>query len=137
MNCEENLQTMEDDNLEYYYGSDYKTMHINWEQESQSESSRVSTRLSKTAELSPSIQTVLGNKEKVSKPKRPYKRKQPSFTWDYFEKDIDRMGEEVQICKILDESGQRYNQKYKNVGSSTGNLIGILEMNIESFRKMI
>ncbi|RIB01487.1 hypothetical protein C2G38_2150436, partial [Gigaspora rosea] len=83
---------MEDDNLEYYYSSDYETMHIDWKQE-------------------------------MSKPKRLYKRKQPSFIWDYFEKDIDSMGEEVRICKILDESGQRCNQKYKNVGSSTGNLI--------------
>ncbi|CAG8594458.1 8292_t:CDS:1, partial [Gigaspora rosea] len=64
MNCEENLQTIKDDNLEYYYGSDYETTHIDWEQESQSESSRVSTQLLATAEPSPSIQTVLENKEK-------------------------------------------------------------------------
>jgi hypothetical protein len=29
----------------------------------------------------------------------------------------------MKICKILDESGRRCGQEYKNVGSSTGNLI--------------
>ncbi|CAB5331027.1 unnamed protein product [Rhizophagus irregularis] len=32
-------------------------------------------------------------------------------------------GDEIQICKILDESGKRCGQEYKNDRSSTGNLI--------------
>jgi hypothetical protein len=32
----------------------------------------------------------------------------------------------MKICKILDESGRRCGQEYKNVGSLTGNLIAHL-----------
>ncbi|CAG8729576.1 15619_t:CDS:2, partial [Cetraspora pellucida] len=117
-----------EDNLEYNYDSDFETTHINWEQESQSKGSRISFYLSATAKTPPSIQMVLGNKEKdklsnSAKSKRSYKHRQPSFTWEYFKKKIDDTGEEVRICQILDESRQKCEQKYKNVESSTGNLI--------------
>ena len=55
-----------------------------------------------------------------------YKRKNPSFTQEYFEKKINDKGDEIRICKILDESGKKCGQEYKNVGSSTGNLIAHL-----------
>lgn len=55
-----------------------------------------------------------------------YKRKKPSFTQEYFEKGINNKGEEIRICRILDENGKRCGQEYKNVGSSTGNLIAHL-----------
>ncbi|CAG8758765.1 15597_t:CDS:2, partial [Rhizophagus irregularis] len=35
-------------------------------------------------------------------------------------------GEEVQVCKILDDNGSRCGQAYRNAGSSTGNLIAHL-----------
>jgi hypothetical protein len=61
-----------------------------------------------------------------SKDKNIYKRKNPSFTQEYFEKSINDKGDEMKICKILDESGRRCGQEYKNVGSSMGNLIAHL-----------
>ena len=61
-----------------------------------------------------------------SKDKNIYKRKNPSFTQEYFEKSINDKGDEMKICKILDESGRRCGQKYKNVGSLAGNLIAHL-----------
>ena len=61
-----------------------------------------------------------------SKDKNVYKRKNPSSTQEYFEKSVSDKGDEVKICKILDKSGKRCGQEYKNVGSSTGNLIAHL-----------
>ena len=55
-----------------------------------------------------------------------YKRKNLSFTQEYFEKSTNDKGDEIRICKILDESGKKCGQEYKNVGSSTGNLIAHL-----------
>ncbi|CAG8533804.1 16006_t:CDS:2 [Cetraspora pellucida] len=86
------------------------------EQESQSEGSRISSHLSATAETPPSIQTVLGNKEKdklsnSAKNKRLYKYRQPSFTWEYFKKKIDDMNkhgiisqDDVVVSKKIQDS---------------------------------
>jgi hypothetical protein len=57
---------------------------------------------------------------------KKYKRKIPSFTRQHFEKGLNSKGEEIQICKFLDESGNRCNQTYRNAGGSTGNLIAHL-----------
>ena len=57
---------------------------------------------------------------------KKYKRKKPSFTRQHFEMGFNSKGEEVQICKFLDESGNRCNQTYRNAGGSTGNLIAHL-----------
>ena len=57
---------------------------------------------------------------------KKYKRKKPSFTRQHFEKGLNSKGEEIQICKFLDESGNRCNQTYRNAGGSTGNLIAHL-----------
>ncbi|PKB96597.1 hypothetical protein RhiirA5_385239, partial [Rhizophagus irregularis] len=65
---------------------------------------------------------IIFNK-KADHDKNIYKRKKPSFTQKYFEKSINDKGDEIRICKILDESGKRCDQEYKNVGSSTENLI--------------
>ncbi|CAG8534378.1 5587_t:CDS:2 [Dentiscutata erythropus] len=53
-------------------------------------------------------------------------KRKPSFVRPYFEKTFDEKGEPVQICKILNDNGDRYDQKYYNIGSSTGNLIAHL-----------
>ncbi|CAG8489638.1 6380_t:CDS:2 [Cetraspora pellucida] len=67
------------------------------------------------------------NKESIiSKNKKSYKCKNPSFTREYFEKTVNSTGEEVRICKVQDENRKKCNQEYKNVGSSTGNLIAHL-----------
>ncbi|RHZ68599.1 hypothetical protein Glove_294g18 [Diversispora epigaea] len=47
---------------------------------------------------------------------KKYKRKKPSFTRQHFEKGLNSKGEEIQICKFLDESGNRCNQTYRNAG---------------------
>uniref|UniRef100_U9TJW3 Uncharacterized protein n=1 Tax=Rhizophagus irregularis (strain DAOM 181602 / DAOM 197198 / MUCL 43194) TaxID=747089 RepID=U9TJW3_RHIID len=65
---------------------------------------------------------IIFNK-KADHDKNIYKRKKPSFTQEYFEKSINDKGDEIRICKILDESGKKCDQEYKNVGSSTENLI--------------
>ena len=57
---------------------------------------------------------------------KKYKRKKPSFTRQHFEKGLNSKGEEIQICKFLDESGNRCNQTYRNARGSTENLIAHL-----------
>ncbi|CAG8706944.1 5843_t:CDS:2 [Rhizophagus irregularis] len=54
-----------------------------------------------------------------------YKRKKPSFTQEYFEKEVNDKGEDIRICNILDGSGIKCGQEYKcgKSRSSTGNLI--------------
>ncbi|PKK55787.1 hypothetical protein RhiirC2_722260, partial [Rhizophagus irregularis] len=54
-----------------------------------------------------------------------YKRKKPSFTQEYFEKEVNDKGEDIRICNILDGSSIKCGQEYKcgKSGSSTGNLI--------------
>ncbi|PKK41490.1 hypothetical protein RhiirC2_804821 [Rhizophagus irregularis] len=54
------------------------------------------------------------------------KRKKSLFTRQYFEKCLNSKGEEVQVCKILDDNGSRCDQAYRNAGFSTGNLIAHL-----------
>ncbi|CAG8529752.1 10641_t:CDS:2, partial [Cetraspora pellucida] len=54
--------------------------------------------------------------------KRRYKCKIPSFTHEYFDKVNDK-GKETRVCNIVNKDGIKCDQKYKNVGSSTGNLI--------------
>ncbi|PKC54894.1 hypothetical protein RhiirA1_476483 [Rhizophagus irregularis] len=57
------------------------------------------------------------------------KRKNPSFTNEYFEKIIDpKTGDELRICKILDDDGNQCKKTYRNTGSSTGNLIQHLDL---------
>ncbi|CAG8497805.1 299_t:CDS:2, partial [Racocetra persica] len=119
---------MVDDSSEYYQSNDFdfETTHIYLEQYDQFENSRTSSNLS--TETLPEIQTTLENKEKdkesiISKNKKLYKRKNPSFTREYFEKIVNSTGEEVRVCKVQDENRKKCNQEYKNIGSSTGNLI--------------
>ncbi|RHZ78122.1 hypothetical protein Glove_167g85 [Diversispora epigaea] len=57
---------------------------------------------------------------------KKYKRKKSLFTRQHFEKRLNSKGKEIQICKFLDESGNRCNQIYRNAGGSTGNLIAHL-----------
>ncbi|PKK59760.1 hypothetical protein RhiirC2_719602 [Rhizophagus irregularis] len=71
-----------------------------------------------------------GNKEKGKGAELPeinnkYKRKKPSFTQEYFEKEVNDKGEDIRICNILDGSSIKCGQEYKcgKSGSSTGNLI--------------
>ncbi|CAG8554305.1 12251_t:CDS:2 [Dentiscutata erythropus] len=120
-----------DDSSEYYQSNDFdfETTHIYLEQYDQFENSRTSSNLS--TEMLPEIQTTLENKEKdkesiISKNKKSYKRKNPSFTREYFEKTVNSTGEEVQVCKVQNENEKKCNQEYKNVESSTGNLIAHL-----------
>ena len=57
------------------------------------------------------------------------KWKNPSFTNEYFEKIIDpKTGDELRICKILDDDGNQCKKTYRNTGSSTGNLIQHLDL---------
>ncbi|CAG8594255.1 657_t:CDS:2, partial [Scutellospora calospora] len=51
------------------------------------------------------------------------KRKNPSFTKLYFDKEINSKGEEVRICNIKNKNDKRCDQTYKNFGASTRNLI--------------
>ncbi|CAH1770785.1 19829_t:CDS:1, partial [Entrophospora sp. SA101] len=51
------------------------------------------------------------------------KRKNYSFTNDYFEKAFDpTTGEELRICNILDKNRRCCKKTYKSFGYSTGNL---------------
>ncbi|CAB4384650.1 unnamed protein product [Rhizophagus irregularis] len=58
-----------------------------------------------------------GNKEKGKGAELPeinnkYKRKKPSFTQEYFEKEVNDKGEDIRICNILDGSGIKCSQEY-------------------------
>ncbi|CAG8508456.1 7649_t:CDS:2, partial [Racocetra fulgida] len=46
-----------------------------------------------------------------------------SFTYEYFETTVNQKGDEVRVCKVINEDGKKCGPEYKNVESSTGNLI--------------
>ncbi|CAG8540945.1 9313_t:CDS:10, partial [Scutellospora calospora] len=106
LSISKNDDKLSDDNLEYYHNSDFETMHVDWEQDILSESSRISPHLSATTKTLSSTQTVLEIKRK-----------------EYFDKITNDMSEEIRVCKVIDESKQKCKQEYINVRSSTGNLI--------------
>ncbi|RGB23002.1 hypothetical protein C1646_775154 [Rhizophagus diaphanus] len=55
------------------------------------------------------------------------KRKNVSFTKQYFEIGYNLKGEQTCICNILDKNGKRCDKIYQNTGSSTGNLVAHLQ----------
>ncbi|CAG8548770.1 6526_t:CDS:2 [Racocetra fulgida] len=65
----------------------------------------------------------LKDKEKAQNPKKKYNCKEPSFTYEYFETAVNQKGEEVRVCKVINEDGEKCSTEYKNIGSLTGNLI--------------
>ncbi|CAG8641528.1 1684_t:CDS:2, partial [Scutellospora calospora] len=77
----------------------------------------------------PSIQTTFNfsipseSKNKEPENKRIYKCKKLLFTQEYFEKIVNDKGKNIQVCKIVNENSQKCGKEYKNIGSSTGNLI--------------
>ncbi|CAG8448749.1 8418_t:CDS:2 [Cetraspora pellucida] len=58
-----------------------------------------------------------------SENKKNYKCKKLSFTHKYFDTIVNKKGKEVRVCKVINEDGIKCSTEYKNVGSSTGNLI--------------
>ena len=72
-----------------------------------------------------STSSIKVNKKVTNKGK---KSKNPSFTSEYFEQIFDsKTGDDLRICKILDEDGNQCKKTYQNTGSSTGNLIQHLD----------
>ncbi|RIB07148.1 hypothetical protein C2G38_2046237 [Gigaspora rosea] len=99
----DNYEMIDDDE---YYPNDYYYKIA--------EDSRTSAETFSLAATTPSVQTTYfsklsDSKNKAKEPvkKRPYKRKQPSFTRDYFDKKVNEKGEEVRVCKIINEEGQK------------------------------
>jgi hypothetical protein len=61
-------------------------------------------------------------------PNKKNKRKNTSLVHEYFTKYTDSVsGDEICVCTFLDEKGNRCGKSYRNVGSSTGNLLHHLE----------
>ncbi|CAB4404088.1 unnamed protein product [Rhizophagus irregularis] len=124
------------ENFDYYSGEDFNfdpILELQNQASGSSDTSHETFCSPATIRKLPGTQTTLffftnftKNKEKADHDKNIYKRKKLSFTQEYFEKSINDKGDEIRICKILDESGKRCSQEYKNVGSSTGNLIAHL-----------
>ncbi|EXX53697.1 hypothetical protein RirG_241570 [Rhizophagus irregularis DAOM 197198w] len=124
------------ENFDYYPGEDFDfdpILELQNQASGSSDTPHETFCSPATTRKPPGTQTTLSfstnstkNKGKADRDKNIYKRKKPSFTQEYFEKSINDKGDEIRICKILDESGKRCGQEYKNVGSSTGNLIAHL-----------
>ncbi|CAG8601535.1 683_t:CDS:2, partial [Racocetra fulgida] len=76
---------------------------------------------SKTA--TSSIQPMPLSTSSLKDKKKGVNINKPSFTYEYFEITVNQKGEEVQVCKVINEDGEKCGTEYKNVGSSTGNLI--------------
>ncbi|CAG8488560.1 1917_t:CDS:2 [Scutellospora calospora] len=115
------------DNFDDYYPDDYYPS----DNSEIAEGSGISTKTFNSLVVTkPSMQATSDvltipskNKKKEPENKKTYKRKRPSFTRDYFEKMKNDKGEEIRVCKIVNEDGIKCGQSYKNIGSSTGNLI--------------
>ncbi|CAG8744706.1 2744_t:CDS:2, partial [Racocetra fulgida] len=73
------------------------------------------------SEISCSSETATSSIQPM--PLSTYNRKEPSFTHEYFETTVNQKGEEVRVCKVINEDGEKCGTEYKNIRSSTGNLI--------------
>ncbi|CAB4404646.1 unnamed protein product [Rhizophagus irregularis] len=104
------------ENFDYYSGEDFNfdpILELQNQASGSSDTSHETFCSPATIRKLPGTQTTLffftnftKNKEKADHDKNIYKRKKLSFTQEYFEKSINDKGDEIRICKILDESAQ-------------------------------
>ncbi|GBB94565.1 hypothetical protein RclHR1_23800003 [Rhizophagus clarus] len=68
----------------------------------------------------------LSSRSKSQKCQNVNKRKNVSFTKQYFELGYNLKSEQTRTCNILDDNGKRCGKVYRNTGSSTRNLVAHL-----------